>query len=99
MPGSGPGSTGSAPPPAVGYVFIVMGAIAMALGLGVGALTVFAGRSIERRRRHLFVLIMAGVNCVSMPVGTALGVFTFVVLLRPSVRASFGATGGLIRTG
>ena len=41
---------------------------------------------------------MAGVNCLSMPIGTTLGIFTFVVLLRPSVTALYDH-GGPAATG
>jgi hypothetical protein len=34
-------------------------------------------------------MIMAGVNCAWFPFGTVLGVFTFIVLLRTSVRAMY----------
>jgi hypothetical protein len=51
-----------------------------------------AGRSLARRKRYLFCLIVAGTMCVMCnPLGTVLGVFTIVVLLRPSVKELFGA--------
>jgi len=33
---------------------------------------------------------MAGVECMFMPFGTVLGVFTIIVLMRPSVKEIFG---------
>lgn len=30
-------------------------------------------------------MVVAGVSCLSIPLGTALGVFTFIVLSRPSI--------------
>jgi len=39
----------------------------------------------------MFSLIIAGINCVQFPFGTVLGVFTFVVLLRDSVRELYEA--------
>ena len=33
---------------------------------------------------------MAGIECIFMPVGTVLGVFTIIVLVRNSVKALFG---------
>ena len=41
------------------------------------------------RRARTFSLVMAGVNCLSVPLGTTLGVFTFIVLLRESVAAQY----------
>lgn len=36
-----------------------------------------------------FVFVMACVQCANVPFGTALGVFTILVLQRPSVKALF----------
>jgi hypothetical protein len=82
-------STQPAFPTQIGYVFICMGSGAVGLGWTVGILSIISGRCIARRRRRIFSLVMAGVNCVSFPLGTTLGVFTFIVLLRPSVRGMY----------
>jgi hypothetical protein len=58
-------------------------------GWTLAALLVAAGRSIARRKRHLFCLIVAGMACLMMPFGTVLGVFTLITLNRPSVKAKF----------
>jgi hypothetical protein len=39
-----------------------------------------------QKTNRLFSLIVAGLNCVQIPFGTALGVFTILVLSRDSVR-------------
>jgi hypothetical protein len=39
----------------------------------------------------MLCMITAGLSCLEMPYGTALGVMTFVVLSRPSVRQEFDA--------
>lgn len=51
-----------------------------------GVLELISARMIQKRRGRMFSLVIAGVNCLQFPFGTALGVFTFVVLLRPSVQ-------------
>jgi hypothetical protein len=76
-------------PPAFGWIFVGAGSCAMLLGWSAGILTIISGRCLARRRARLFSLIMAGVNCLSVPIGTTLGVFTFVLLLRPSVQALY----------
>jgi hypothetical protein len=50
---------------------------------------VLAGRYISRREKYIFCLIMAGVGCTLAPFGTVLGVFTILVLVRPSVKELF----------
>lgn len=82
----------AAPPPAfIGWMFIVMGAIATGIGQLTGWLNIVAGYSLKRHKRRILTMVTAGLNCISFPIGTTLGVFTFVVLARPSVRAAFAA--------
>lgn len=79
-------------PPAALFAafFIGMALLWMAIAWTMAALLVVAGRNIAARRRRTFCLVVAGlVAILCMPFGTILGVFTFVVLLRPSVRAAF----------
>lgn len=46
---------------------------------------ILSGMFLRGSRNRLFSLIVAGVNCLNVPLGTALGVFTIMVLIRPSV--------------
>jgi hypothetical protein len=55
----------------------------------LGAALIAAGRSIDLRKRHTLCLIVAGAACLFQPIGLVLGIFTFIVLLRPSVQAAF----------
>ena len=77
------------PPQAFGWMFAGMGSVAVALGWGLGICNIVSGRCIRRRRAHLFSLIVSGVNCLNMPFGVALGVLTFIVLLRQSVQTLY----------
>jgi hypothetical protein len=38
---------------------------------------------------YIFCLVIAAVECIFMPFGTVLGVFTIIVLQRPTVKAMF----------
>jgi hypothetical protein len=49
-------------------------------------LNVLSGFFLWRKRNRLFSLIIGGLNCLQIPFGTALGVFTILVLSRDSVR-------------
>jgi len=83
-------SSGQAPPPAfVGWLFVLIGGGVVLLGWTLGGLTIYSGLCMRRRQRHTFSLVMAAINCLSFPFGTALGVFTLIVLLRPSVKAEY----------
>ncbi len=77
-------------PPMMGYMFLTIGIIAVISGWTLGGLTAYAGRCLKERKHYIFILIIAGCNCAFvMPLGTLLGAFTFVVLLRPTVKSLF----------
>ena len=88
---AGSGAGNPPPSPFVGYMFMGMGTAIVLFGSLVGGLTIYSGRCIARRKGRTFSLVMAGINCLSVPVGTVLGVFTFMVLTRDSVRAVYAA--------
>jgi len=54
-----------------------------------GVLLIVAGSSLRSKRRWVLCLVVAGMNCLNAPLGTVLGVFTFLVLFRPTVKALF----------
>lgn len=74
----------------LGWFFIGLAAIVILCGLALAASLLLAGAWLVRRRHYLFCLGVAGAACALAPFGTALGVFTILVLARDSVRAEFG---------
>jgi len=84
-----PRSNQPPPPRELGWLFVVMGSAAMLFGWTLGILTIISGRSMQKQRRRIFSLVIAGVNCISFPLGTTLGVFTFIVLCRDSVKRMY----------
>ena len=84
-----PPDGGPFPAEAIGVVFALIGG-AFVLGGWAFATCIFvAGRSLAARKRYYFCLVMAALCCAFFPVGTALGVFSLMVLLRPSVKEMF----------
>jgi hypothetical protein len=82
---------GEEPPPAfLGWIVILFATVWIVAGLCFAGCMVAAGRFLAQSRRYLFCLIVAAVECMFMPMGTVLGVFTILVLMRPSVKALFG---------
>jgi hypothetical protein len=75
--------------PDFAWVFIGIGAFTMVSGATLALLTFLAGRFIARRRHRGFILAISLINCFSVPLGTMLGVYTMIVLSRPSVKAEF----------
>jgi hypothetical protein len=84
---------GSPPPAFVGWLFIVLSATMILLGWAYSIGMIVAGRLLRRRQRYTFCMVMAALSCMNMPLGTCLGVFTIVVLVRPSVKALFQGKG------
>ena len=92
----GPGLSGhgpeSIPVVLIGGFFMVFAAVVMLGGWLFSACVVLAGRALVQRRRYVFCLVVAGIEAaLCVPFGTALGICTIVVLLRPTVKQAFGA--------
>tara|TARA_B110000014_G_C19740629_1_gene386387 strand:- start:138 stop:575 length:438 start_codon:yes stop_codon:yes gene_type:complete len=85
-----PEDSGADTPEIIGLLFVTISSVVI-LAFWILAFLIFlGGRSLRRRDRYMFCLVVAGVSCMLMPFGTALGVFTILVLLRPSVKQIFG---------
>ena len=81
------------PPVLVGWFFMLFAGAWILVGLTLAACIAIAGRNLAQRRRYLFCLVMAGVEAATcMPLGTVLGVFTILVLMRPTVKEAFGVS-------
>lgn len=79
------GGQGEGEPALVGLLFVAVGGmLSLMFGL-IAAAELYAARCLRERRRRTFCLIAAGVACLGFPVGTALGIFTIIVLTRPTV--------------
>ena len=81
--------SGTPPPAAFGWIFVVLGLFGCLFVATVGGLTIFAGRCIAQRKYLTFIYILAGILCTNMPLGTLLGVLTFVVLTKDDAKALF----------
>jgi hypothetical protein len=77
------------PARAFGLIFALLGGAAALCGWAFAALIFVAGRSLAARKRRLFCIVIAAICCAFFPFGTALGVFTILVLSRPAVTAMF----------
>lgn len=75
----------------VGMFFIIGGVLFFLLMVLSGIMQILSGRFMVKRKYRAFSLIIAGLNLMSVPLGTTLGVFTLIVLLRPSVTAEYEA--------
>lgn len=90
--GSGPGHSsahGAAELSMMGGFMLVIGIVGTLAVLTVAILEFIVAKKLVRRESKLLCFVVAGINCLNMPLGTVLGIFTFLVMSRPSVAESF----------
>ncbi len=72
---------GHSAPPALGAsVFLILPLLLVSCYFISGILNIISGVFIHRQKNRIFSLIVAGINVLSMPLGTILGIFTFILL-------------------
>lgn len=77
-------------PPVI--IFRVMaGVIGLIILLGwtFGALTIYAGRCLQKRQKRTFIYVIAGINLIFMPYGTVISIFTFITLSQADAQEQF----------
>jgi hypothetical protein len=82
-------------PALIGWFFVVFASVFILLGWTFAILVLITGRCIARRKHHTFCFVAACVECLFMPFGTVLGVFTILVLNRQSVKGLFKGKPGV----
>jgi hypothetical protein len=70
---------------------IVAGIIGVIIigGWTLGALTVYAGHCIKKRKHKVFIYVIAAVNCIWIPYGTLLAIATIILFQWPEVQMEF----------
>ena len=68
---------------------IVIFSLVILFGVAWGVATIYSGRCIQQRKHRIFSMVVAGINLLSIPFGTILGVFTLIVLSRESVKGFY----------
>lgn len=83
------GDGGDGPPPEFGWFMVGFGGCMLLFFWTTALLVALAGRKLLQRRSHLYCTIVAALLCLNIPIGTVLGVFTLIVLMRPGVLQEF----------
>jgi hypothetical protein len=83
--GSGPG----APPPELGYVMAAICGFIFLLTLAAAICLGLTGYWLRKLKNRMFCFVIACIFCLSVPLGTILGIFTILVLQRESVKELF----------
>jgi len=72
-----------------GCIFAAVGSVLLVLLGATALLRILVGVALRRRRHYVFCLVAAGLTGLEIPLGTALGVASLIVLLRPSTELLF----------
>ena len=84
-----PQQGGPPPPPFVGLIFAAVGLALFGAFAIAAALKFTCAYCLHNRRSRALCIVVAAVSCLAVPYGTAIGVWTFLLLLRPSVAQKF----------
>ena len=79
------------PPPrdAFGWIFVIVGSVFILFGWTIAICIIVAGRKLKHRTGRMYCMVIAGVECMFMPFGTVLGVFTLIALNKDSIKAIY----------
>ncbi len=69
--------------------FALLGLFLVLVSAVLVTLSYLTARSIKARRNLTLIYVVGGLNCLHMPLGLALSVFTFIVVTRPEVKCEF----------
>jgi hypothetical protein len=69
--------------------FILFGLLFMVFIGGFAYLYYLTGKFLSQQKHWVFCIVIAALTTTSFPIGTILGVFTFVVICRDGVKAAF----------
>ena len=77
----------------MGVLFVSIATFVILFNWGTALAALLTARKLVRHRSHTFCVVVAAIECLFVPYGTVLGVFTLIVLMRPGVKARFDRTG------
>jgi hypothetical protein len=77
------------PPQFIGWLFVFLGGIFILFGWAMAVAIVIAARKLKNRMSWTYCIVVAALECMFMPFGTVLGVFTIIVLMKDPVKQLF----------
>jgi hypothetical protein len=82
-------SGGEAAPRVVGLVFIILALVIILAGWVLTVLIIIAGRKIKKRESFNVCITVAFLECLIIPLGTVLGIFTILNLNKETIKELF----------
>lgn len=77
------------PPQEIFQIFVWIYLLMAVIFVAMGAMNIMSGMFLRKKKNKMFSMVVAGINCLQFPFGTALGVFTIIVLQRASVGLAY----------
>jgi hypothetical protein len=93
-----PADPAHTPPAALGWIFVALGIFFALVSLAFALFIFLAGRALAKRRHYWLAFMVACIECIFVPFGTILGVFTLIVLSRDSAKKLFAAETAAVST-
>ena len=89
------GNAENAPPAFIGWIFGGIGVALFLTWITMAGLKLGVALCLKKRKSRTFCMVVAALECLGVPYGTLLGIFTFIVLGRDSVTRLFEAKAGV----
>lgn len=65
--------------------------------LGLTYVFYFAlAQNLSKQKGHLYCAITSGINCLTFPIGTALGIWTLILINKPEIKALFNPNAQIL---
>lgn len=77
------------PPKFIAWFLVIFSGFIVLCGWTLAVCILIAGRKLAHYRARTYCIVVAGLECILMPFGTVLGIFTIFVLMRDSVQELF----------
>jgi hypothetical protein len=85
------------PPRFLGIFFIVFPSLLIMAAWILAGLMIATGEKLKHCSSYTFCIVIAAIECILMPFGTVLGVFTIIVLMKESVKQLFEAQKAVVQ--
>lgn len=85
------------PPFPVPAILTVVAILTLLASLAMSLCVLVAARSIADHRRRVFCIVISGFLCLSVPIGTGIGIWALILLNDPAIREMFAASSPLRR--
>ena len=86
------------PPPAAHILLIVVAVVSLLCSLVMSGCLLYAGHALARYKARTFIFVVAVMLCLSVPIGTIIGLFTLGVLGKHEAKELFATNTRLRNT-